>query len=127
MFIRSSYIEPMDPAALCWTAFLHIASFAFFAPFVRHRSVSCSLPYTLTPLVVLMERVSPTAYLSVLICVLAADLAAVPFLHWQRKRLGLKELFRQLQTWLMIAKYAFDSALVVLIVLYTSKGVDDGK
>ncbi len=74
-----------------------------------------------------MERVSPTAYLSVLVCVLVADLAAIPFLFWQRKRLGLKELFSQLQTWLMIAKYAFDSALVILMVLYTSKGVDDGK
>jgi hypothetical protein len=66
----SSYIEPMDLAASCWTAFLHIASFAFFAPFVRHRSVSCSLPCTLISSVVLvMERVSPTAYLGVLICV----------------------------------------------------------
>jgi hypothetical protein len=124
----SSYIEPMDLAASCWTAFLHIASLAFFAPFIRHRSVSCSLPCTLTSSVVLvMERVSPTAYLSVLICVFVADLAAIPSLHWQRKRLGWEELFRQLQTWIMVAKYVFDSALVILMVLYTSKGVDDGK
>ncbi len=74
-----------------------------------------------------MERVSPTAYLSVLICVLVADLAAIVFLHWQRKRLGLKELFRQLQTWLTIAKSAFDTALVVLMVLYTLKVLDDSK
>jgi len=107
--------------------FLHIASFAFFAPFVRHRFVSYSLACTLTPPVFfLMERVSPTAYLSVLICVLVADLAAIPFLHWQRKRLGLKELFCQLQTWIIISKYALDSALVILMVLYTSKE-DDGK
>ncbi len=73
-----------------------------------------------------MERVLPTAYLSFLICVLVADLAIL-FLYWQRKRLGLEELFRQPQTWLTIAKSAFDTALVVLKVLYTLKVLDDSK
>jgi len=74
-----------------------------------------------------MERVPPTAYLSVLICVLVADHAAFSLLHWQRIRLGLKELFCQPQTWITISKYALDSALVILMVLDTSKGIDDSK
>jgi len=105
---------------------LHIAPFAFFALFVRHRFVSCSLTCTLISPV--MQRVSPKAHLSVLICVLVADLAALPLLRWQLIRLGSKsELFRQPQTWTKILKCALDSALVSLLALETSKGIDDGK
>jgi len=75
-----------------------------------------------------MERVSPKAHLSVLICVLVADLAALPLLRWQLIRLGSKsELFRRPQIWTMILKCALDSALVSLLALDTLKGIDDGK
>ena len=75
-----------------------------------------------------MEKVSPKAHLSVLVCVLVTDLAALPLLHWQLIRLGSKsELFRQPQTWIMILKCALDSALVSVLVLDTSKGIDGGK
>lgn len=75
-----------------------------------------------------MQRVSPKAHLSVLICVLIADLAALPLLRWQLIRLGSKsELFRQAQTWTMILKCALDSTLVSLLALDTSKRIDDGK
>ena len=75
-----------------------------------------------------MGRVSPIAHLSVLICILVADLAALPLLRWQLIRLGSKsKLFRQPQTWIMILKCALDSALVSLLALDTSKGIDDGK
>jgi hypothetical protein len=74
-----------------------------------------------------MGRVSSKAHLSVLICVLIADLAALPLLRWQLIRLGSKsELFRQAQTWTMILKCALDSALVSLLALDTSKGIDVG-
>ncbi len=73
-----------------------------------------------------MERISPKAHLSVLICVLVVDFAALPLLRWQLIRLG-SELFRQPQTWIMILKCAVDSALVSLLALDTSKGIDDGK
>ena len=75
-----------------------------------------------------MERVSPIAHLSVLICVLVADLAAFPLLRWQLIRLGSKaELFCQPQTWIMILKCTLDSALVSLLALDTTKGIDGGK
>jgi len=108
---------------------LHIATFAFFALFVRHRFVSCSLTCTLIfPVVFIMGRISSKAHLSVLICVLIADLAALPLLRWQLIRLGSKsELFRQPQIWITILKCALDSALVSLLALDTSKGIDDGK
>lgn len=108
---------------------LHIVTFAFLAPFVRHRFVSCSLTLTLiTPVVFIMERISPKAHLSVLICVLVVDFAALPLLRWQLIRLRSKsKLFRQPQTWIMILKCAVDSALVSLLALDTSKGIDDGK
>lgn len=108
---------------------LHIATSAFFAPFARHRFVSCSLTCTLiTPVVFIMEKISPKAYLSVLICVLVVDFAALPLLRWQLMRLGSKsELFRQPQTWIMLLKCAFDSALVSLLALDTLKRIDGGK
>ncbi len=125
--MASSYIEPMDLAALCWTALCILPRFAFFALFATALSPAASLA-RLHPLVVLyMENVSPTAYLSVLIGILLADLAAIPSLHWQRKFLGWDKLRRHRQAWIVILKYAFDSALVILMVLYTSKRVDDGK
>ena len=75
-----------------------------------------------------MERVPPKAHLSVLICVLVADLAALPLLRWQLIRLGSKsKLFRQVQTWITILKCALDSALVSLLALDTTKGIDGGK
>lgn len=75
-----------------------------------------------------MEKVSPKAHLSILFCVLVADLAALPLLRWQLIRLGSKsELFRQPQTWIMILKCGLDSALVSLLVLDTLKEIDDGK
>jgi len=75
-----------------------------------------------------MVQVSPKAQLSVLICVLVADLAALFLLRWQLIRLGSKsELFRQPQTWTKILKCALDSALVSLLALDASKGIDDGK
>ena len=75
-----------------------------------------------------MEKFPPKAHLGVLICVLVADLAALPLLHWQLIRLGSKsELFLQAQTWIMILKCALDTATVSLLVLDTSKGFEDGK
>jgi len=105
---------------------LSVDTFAFFALFVKHRFVSCSLPCTLvSPLVFIMPRVSPKAHLSVLICVLVADLAVLPLLHWQLIRLGSKsKLFRQPQPWTMILKCALDFALLALDI---SKVIDDGK
>jgi hypothetical protein len=74
-----------------------------------------------------MGRVSPKAHLSVLIDILIVDLAALLLLRWQLIRLGSKsELFRQAQTWTMILKCALDSALVSLLALDTSKGIDVG-
>ena len=81
-----------------------------------------------TPVVFVMENISPTAHLSILISVLVTDLAALLPLRWQLIRLGSNsELFRQAQTWIMISKCAMDTALVCLLVLDTSKGIDDGK
>ncbi len=75
-----------------------------------------------------MQRVSPKAHLSVLICVLVADLAVLPLLRWQLIRLGSRsELFRQPQTWTMILKCALAFALVSLLALDTLKVIDDGK
>ena len=75
-----------------------------------------------------MERVSPKAHLSVLICVLVADLAALPLLRWQLIRLGSKsKLLRQPQAWITVWKCALDFALVSLMALDTAKGTRDGK
>ena len=75
-----------------------------------------------------MEKVSPKAHLSVLICILVTDLAALSLLRWQRIRLGSKsELFRQPQSWIILVKCALDSALVSLLALDTAKGIVDGK
>lgn len=64
----------------------------------------------------------------VLICVLVADLAALPLLRWQLLHLGSKsELLCQAQTWIIISKCALDSAQVSLLALDTSKGINDGK
>ena len=68
------------------------------------------------------------ANLSVLISVCVADLAAIPVLRWQCKRLGSKsELFRHRQIWIMIAKDLLDAALVILMALDSSEGFDSGK
>lgn len=80
------------------------------------------------PVVLIMERVSPIAHLSILFSVLVVDLVALSLLRWQLIRLGSKsELFRQPQTWIMILKCALDSALVSLLALDTAKGIYDSK
>ena len=104
--------------------------FTFFAPFVKHRFVSCSLTYTLInpPILSIMERVSLKAYLCVLICVLIADLTALHLLRWQLIRLVSKsKLFHQSHTWIMILKRALISAFLSLLALHTSQGVAYGK
>ena len=109
---------------------LYIAMFTFFAPFVKHRFVSCSLTYTLInpPILYIMERVSPKAYLCVLTSVLITDLTALHLLHRQLIRLIFKsKLLRQSHTWIMILKRALISALLSLLELHTSKGVAYGK
>ena len=62
---------------------LHIAMFTFFAPFVKHRFVSCSLTYTLInhPILYIMERVSLKAYLCILTSILITDLTVLPLLR----------------------------------------------
>lgn len=75
-----------------------------------------------------MDRVAPKAHLSVLICVLVADLVSLALLRWQLIRFRSKsKLFRQPQIWILILKCVLDSALVSLMVMDTSRGVDDGK
>ncbi len=117
----------MDLAALCWTALCILPRSAFFARFTTALSPAASLARLHSLVVLYMENVSPTAYLRVFIGILVADLAAIPSLLWQRKFLGWDKLRRHRQAWIMMLKYAFDSALVIIMVLYTSKGVDDGK
>lgn len=115
--------------SLVFKSSLGSAVFVLFTPFVRYRFVSCSLTCTLTPSVVfIMDRVAPKAHLSVLICVLVADLVSLALLRWQLIRFRSKsELFRRPQTWILILKCVLDSALVSLMVMDTSRGVDDGK
>jgi len=119
----SSYIEPMDLVASPWT---RLPS----SPCLSSTALSPAVfPARLYPLwFFIMQRVSPKAHLSVLSCVLIADLAALPLLRWQLIRLGSKsQLFRQPQTWTMILKCALDFALVSLLALDTSKRIDNGK
>jgi len=121
LFMHSSYKKPMDLAASCWTAFLHIGTFAFFAPFARDRSVSCSLPCTLTPLVVLiMESLSPTVHLVVLSCILFATLAVFSPLVWAScNSLSIHWLRRQ--TCIFGLKFVFDLVRVILLALGISE------
>ena len=75
-----------------------------------------------------MERVSPKAHISVLICVFVADLAVLPLLPWQLIRFGSKfELFSQPQVRIKGTKFLLDAALVILMVLDTSKAIDNSK
>jgi len=127
--MHSSYKEPVDLAASYWTNFLHITSFAFFAPFVRHRSVSCSLPCTLTSFVVLiMERVSLTVHVFVRSCIFCTTLAAFLALLWAIVcKIPIRG--RLLQTLALLLKLLLDLVPATLGALNSSKSfqLDDSK
>ena len=75
-----------------------------------------------------MEQVSPIADLSVLTCVFIATLSIFPFLLLRYIRLkSFLGLCRQPQTWIMISKFNFDLALVILHALDISSMVLHGE
>jgi len=103
--------------------------FAFFAPFVRHRFVSCSLTCTLTPPVFLiMERVSPTVHFVLLFCIFCTSLAAFLTLLWAIVcKIPIRG--RLLQTLALLLKLFLDLVPATLGALNSSKRIqlDDGK
>lgn len=94
VFVCSSYIEPMDLVASWWIMFCTLPRLPS-SPRLLGTAFSPAVSL-ITPVIFIMEKVSPKAHLSVLLCVLVAGLAALPLLRWQLIRLGSKsELFRQ--------------------------------
>jgi len=110
-----------ESCSLVLDNFLHVALFAFLAPFARDRSVSCSLPCTLTPLVVLiMESLSPTVHSVVLSCILFATLTVFSPLVWAScNSLSIHWLRRQ--TYIFRLKFVFDLVRVILLALGISE------
>lgn len=103
--------------------FLHTATFDS-SPFV-----SCSHTCTLTPPVnLVMERVSLIADLSVLICILVADLAAFLPLLWGSSR-SLSIHWLGFQAWIFGFKSLFDLVRVILLALDISEVIllENGK
>lgn len=100
----------------------------FFAPFARHRFVSCSFTGTLPPpIFLIMERISPTVHLGVLSCIfcttLAAFLALLCAILWKLPIRG-----RRLQTLALLLKLILDLVPTTLGALESSKRIppEDG-
>ncbi len=101
--------------------FLHIGFFAFFALFVRYRSVSCSFIYIFTPpVIIIMETASPTAQLSILSCILITSLAVFLPLLWAYCR-SFSIHWLGSQTCIFGFKSVFDLVRVILLALDISE------
>jgi len=103
--------------------------FAVFAPFVRHRFVSCSFTCALTaPVFLIMERISPTVHLGVVSCIFCTTLAAfLALLCAILRKLPIRG--RRLQTLVLLLKLVLDLMSTTLGALKFSKRkpLDDGK
>ena len=110
-------VDPSTAAPFALSAFLVL--------FTTLSLVSCSVICTLTlPPFLIMERVSPTAHLTVLTFVLVVNLPIIPLLYRRSLRLhSTFELFRQPQTWIMISNFTFVFSPVILLALIVSKTI----
>ena len=96
--------------------FLHIASFAYFAPFVH------------PPVILIMEKVSPTVHLIIRSCIFCTTLTAfLTLLGAIRHKIPFRG--RLLQTLALLFKLVLDLVPVILTALNSSKrsSLDDGK
>ena len=103
--------------------------FACFAPFVRHRFVSCNLTCTLTtPVILIMEKVSPTVHLVIRSCVFCTTLTAFLILLGAFRH-EIPILGKRRQTLALLFKLVLDLVPVILTALNSSKrtSLDDGK